>query len=348
MKTAIKTFLVVVATATTTHIAIAQTPYDDFAPSTTKKEMLVLPQSVYKLKNGDTLSHIKFIVFDKENLKLTYLGANDSIINSVALEPTSFKWWSVDPMAHKYPSSSPYNFVDGNPITRTDPNGADWFKDENGKTTWHEATGKAGEQVSLKGMEGTWTNIGTEMLNFSGDKLTYSWQTTNKDGKLQVNSMSFNAVAGRPDTKDGVSTFNYSEENQRKSGVGGLPSGLYYINKSELQLWADVPLWNQAVSSTGLGGEWKGGEYAWGRQRWWLQTDDKNTANKLSEYNRGGFTIHGGATWGSAGCVDLSNGMTGFTREIMSRFGEKVYLNVDYTTPVLKLLSTDGNTWQTR
>ncbi|MDP3928489.1 MAG: hypothetical protein Q8R57_05665 [Bacteroidota bacterium] len=343
MKSAIKTFLVVVAVATTTHIAIAQTPYDDFAPSSKKKEMLKLPESVYKLRNKDTTSNIKYIVFDKENLTLSYLGKNDSTLNIFALKATEFKWWSVDPMAKKYPSSSPYNYVDGNPITRTDPNGADWFKDDNGNTQWHDNTSQGFSDKNKV----SWTNIGTEMLEFSGDKLTYSWQTSDKNGKLQVNSMSFNAVAGRADNQSGTPTFNYSEDNQKKGGIGGLPSGLYYINKSELQLIADRSTYDAMKGVVG-GGSWPGGENSWGRQRWWLKTDDKTTSDKLAEYNRSGFTIHGGGTWGSAGCVDLANGMTDFTREIMSRFGEKVYLKVDYTTPVLKLLSTDGNTWQTR
>ena len=31
------------------------------------------------------------------------------------------------------------------------------------------------ESVSLKGMEGEWTNIGTEFLEFNGEQLKYSW-----------------------------------------------------------------------------------------------------------------------------------------------------------------------------
>lgn len=38
----------------------------------------------------------------------------------------------MDPMAEKYKSSSPYNFVDGNPVIRVDPDGADWYKEQNG------------------------------------------------------------------------------------------------------------------------------------------------------------------------------------------------------------------------
>lgn len=68
MKSAINTFLVVVAVATTTHISFAQTPYDDFAPSNKKKEMLKLPEVKFTLTDKDS----GYIIFDKDNHSLTY------------------------------------------------------------------------------------------------------------------------------------------------------------------------------------------------------------------------------------------------------------------------------------
>lgn len=125
MKKAIKTFLVVVAVATTTHIAIAQTPYDDFAPSSKKKEMLKLPEVKYKVANSDSTNNSNYLLFDKENHTLTYYSKNDSILEVFALAPNDYKWLSVDPLAKKYPQHSPYNFVGGNPINSIDPDGRD-------------------------------------------------------------------------------------------------------------------------------------------------------------------------------------------------------------------------------
>lgn len=49
-----------------------------------------------------------------------------SIYNDYNFDPVAFAW-NVDPMAHKFPHASPYNFVENNPIGRIDPTGAEWI-----------------------------------------------------------------------------------------------------------------------------------------------------------------------------------------------------------------------------
>ena len=45
------------------------------------------------------------------------------------------KWLGVDPMAEKYPDSSPYNYCSGNPLRYVDPTGKNWgeYTDEAAK-----------------------------------------------------------------------------------------------------------------------------------------------------------------------------------------------------------------------
>lgn len=47
-------------------------------------------------------------------------------------------------------------------------------------------------------------------------------------------------------------------------------------------------------------GTWKGSIPAWGTKRVWLRPD-ANT----NTYGRSGFSIHGGLSKGSAGCIDI-------------------------------------------
>ncbi len=91
-------------------------------------------------------------------------------------------WLSVDPMADKYPSISPYAYCAWNPLKLVDPNGDDiWELNENGELIWKEssttdviraANGKyviVNEGVLTKGHSYTKKDDGFFTLNFDGD-----------------------------------------------------------------------------------------------------------------------------------------------------------------------------------
>ena len=70
--------------------------------------------------------------------------------------------------------------------------------------------------------------------------------------------------------------------------------------------------------------------YAWGAQRMWLSK--LNVPDRLAT-RRSGFSIHGGAAFGSSGCIDLGPAMGNF-----SSFYKKAVGNAD-----ILLVSTTGN-----
>lgn len=45
------------------------------------------------------------------------------------------RWDVIDPMADKFVGLSPYNFVAATPVNMTDPDGRDWYQDNNSKLT---------------------------------------------------------------------------------------------------------------------------------------------------------------------------------------------------------------------
>ena len=108
------------------------------------------------------------------------------------------------------------------------------------------------------------------------------------------------------DAMSGHSDYQ-SVQYQNIPNKGPIPEGTYYADQAQRQ--------NINLSDAGIGtavgilnnigipinkGAWKGGPIAWGLRRVWLRPD-KNT----NTYGRDGFTIHGGWSKGSAGCIDI-------------------------------------------
>jgi len=100
--------------------------------------------------------------------------------------PRVVQRWNQDPVRKAW--ISPYAIIGNNPILFVDPNGDDWFKNEAGEEKWHEAKGNKGDEVSLKGLEGTWTNIGEEFQRAYSLGSTAGLYTEyyGKDGSISI------------------------------------------------------------------------------------------------------------------------------------------------------------------
>lgn len=72
------------------------------------------------------------------------------------------------------------------------------------------------------------------------------------------------------------------------------------------------------------GGQWPGGTYSWGKNRIWLEPV-KGTDNQ----NRTNLSIHGGKSYGSQGCIDLTDKMDEFT-DRFKKYGNDMILDVKY------------------
>lgn len=119
-------------------LALAQSnPYKIF----NYKAKVIYPvnkQDTYRIKNANDTDRVKYLEFDFENHKINLLGKNDIMIGRVEIPKDELlRWVSADPLAEKYPGSSPYNYVDNNPVHRIDVDGRDWIvatRTVNGKT----------------------------------------------------------------------------------------------------------------------------------------------------------------------------------------------------------------------
>ena len=96
--------------------------------------------------------------------------------------------------------------------------------------------------------------------------------------------------------RDVGKSFPYDQERQKMRDTGPIPSGDYWILPKQVA--------QPKFSSD-----------SWGRYRITIHQRPTTEA-----YGRGGFFIHGGATFGSAGCIDLAKGMDLFINKLAEFF----------------------------
>jgi len=106
-------------------------------------------------------------------------------------DPQVGRWWSVDPMAENNVNVSPYDFVGGNPISRVDLFGLDWYKDENtGATLWVDSQDETYDKDGI-----TYTNIGnTYNTEIGGVWFNFyqNYHVKSTDEKVDVQEMVYN------------------------------------------------------------------------------------------------------------------------------------------------------------
>ena len=90
-----------------------------------------------------------------------------------------------------------------------------------------------------------------------------------------------------------------------------------------MQFYKDISWSNQLRSAVGFG-TWRGGTASWGESRVWLEA-----SKETNTYDRSGFSVHGGAEPGSAGCIDLTNHIDEFT-QWFEKNGHDLIINVKY------------------
>jgi len=130
------------------------------------------------------------------------------------------------------------------------------------------------------------------ILRFDGHKLEI--RTTTNILKT------YPAVSGKPNK----GKFDYSIERQRLANQGPIPSGAYWISP--------VDIWENSLVKSIL----RSPRSSWGDYRVTVRVTPGTQT-----YSRGGFFIHGGESSdipGSAGCIDLTNAMNQFIKDLKS------------------------------
>jgi RHS repeat-associated protein len=178
------------------------------------------------------------------------------------------------------------------------------------------AAGIVGGTVSVIGggkfangaLIGAFSRMFNDELHFDGKKL----QWLDDDGKLV---REYDAISGSP----------HNQSDDARSWPGGpIPEGEWNVPFERSQ---DMP-WYEKLRCDTLGcGTWPGGTKSWGEHRAWLEP--VNIPNPGARNLHNSFTIHGGTRPGSAGCIDLTNRMPDFARDLKNH-GKDIRLKVKY------------------
>jgi len=148
-----------------------------------------------------------------------------------------------------------------------------------------------------------------DYLLFDGFRLT--WYRNNKPLK------SWKAMSGNKNYQDKKYTG--------LKNLGPLPEGTWNVNQDKYQNYDETQTAIiQNIKNYLGGGQWKGGKPTWGNHRVWLEPD-KETKTK----GRTDLSIHGGWTFGSAGCIDLADGIDDFA-DMYQKYGKNIKLKVKY------------------
>jgi hypothetical protein len=138
--------------------------------------------------------------------------------------------------------------------------------------------------------------------------------------RLQFGSRVIQRWEARSGGKLRKKSFDYSVESQKRVSLGPIPAGEYWIDPGELATQpGQYEFWRKEWPIEG-----------WGRYRITI-----HTRPSTETYGRGGFFIHGGAAWGSAGCIDLTWGMESFASRLRSVKNCHIPLTVRYSVELV-------------
>jgi hypothetical protein len=104
---------------------------------------------------------------------------------------------------------------------------------------------------------------------------------------------------------------------------GPLPEGIWVAKQSQFQSFIMLPIYQMIGSLVGQG-RWRGGPRTWGLHRIWLVP-----VSVPQIYGRSNFSIHGGSSPGSAGCIDMTDHMDDFADKFL-KYGKDMAVIVKY------------------
>ncbi|MEO9898442.1 MAG: SpvB/TcaC N-terminal domain-containing protein [Paracoccaceae bacterium] len=170
------------------------------------------------------------------------------------------------------------------------------------------ASALGGGKFANGAVTGAFMRAYNDELHFDGKKLVWK----DDHGKVLEEFEGVSGIDGHQDANS-----------QELANKGPIPEGSYDVKQSRYQQMGDRSYFEMLKAELG-GTAWPGGESSWGRERIWV-----SPRAGTNTYGRSGFSIHGGSSPGSRGCIDLCGNNSRFMNRFRS-YGKDMELTVDY------------------
>ena len=203
-------------------------------------------------------------------------------------------WLSVDPMAAKYPSLSPYVYCANNPVKLVDIDGCDWVLSIGNKVYWY-----AGDKGDRSTLLHTY-NASSGNYDNDNDYRQAQYQNLRDKGPTPEGEYFINLVPD-PDR----SAKRGKDGNFLRSGVGGIEQLVFEVNGIKCY----YP--------------------AWGKQRALLQPV-KVTGATSAERDNNSYYMHDSEKCFTHGCTEVESGFFEQLKTYRDEGNEKIDVVIEY------------------
>ena len=145
-------------------------------------------------------------------------------------DPAMGRFLTIDPMAEKYYSVSPYAYCNNNPIRFIDPSGMNWYEAQNGTITWTDyMSQKDLDDNDIKGKY-----LGQAHVNFNGSRNEALGTKNGKTGYIDGDgAVTASVTLYGPNSADDVHTMTGYTMTSDAEKYGPIDEGLYNANYDE-------------------------------------------------------------------------------------------------------------------